>query len=153
MISRRTFNLALAATALPTAGALGAAIAEDGKVEFTAWVMPTAWHPVPALDHWLLDHTAVATSTGMEWGCFGRTYSDNPKGSSAVARGMGDEAWARAIAGPDGHAGINYGVTGVCDQCSNRILLPAGIDVRNSPRQRDRDHVLRRLRLWPRRAG
>lgn len=102
-------------------------------VTFTAYAMPTQWQPIKQLHNWPLDHTCVATSSGMQWGCYGRTYPEDPSVATVVATGPGDDLWAKAIAGPDGHAGIDYGVTGVCDQCSNRILLPAGLTVRNSP--------------------
>ena len=102
-------------------------------VTFTAYAMPTQWHPIKQLHNWPLDHTCVATSSGMQWGCYGRTYPEDPSVATAVASGPGDDLWAKAIAGPDGHAGMVYGVTGVCDQCSNRILIPAGLTVKNSP--------------------
>ncbi len=134
MISRRGFNLGVAFAAASAATApLALAEAAETDVGFTAYAMPTQWHPIKQLPTWPLDHTCVATSTGTQWGCFGRTYPEDPSVATIVATGNGDELWARAIAGPDGRAGIDYGVTGVCDQCSNRILLPAGITVRNSP--------------------
>lgn len=131
MISRRNFNFVLAGAAVPLV--TGARAAEPDKVGFIAYAMPTKWHPIAALGNWPLDHTAVSTTTGTQWGCFGRRQKDDPGAATVVATGMGDELWAIAIAGPDGHAGIDYAVTGVCDQCSNRILLPANIDVRYSP--------------------
>ena len=139
MISRRRFGLGL--TGIAAAGIAGRALAEAASlgeplatdVTFTAYALPTQWHPIKALHNWPLDHTCVATSAGAEWGCFGRKYSEDPSVATAIASGPGDELWARAIAGPDGSAGIDYGVSGVCDQCSNRILLPAGITVKNSP--------------------
>ena len=147
MFSRRNFNSALAGAALPLVTGLPARAdtpSQDrssrdtpnqdtpNQVEFIAYAMPTKYHPIAALGTWPLDHTCVSAGD-LQWGCFGRAYKDDPTQASPIARGMGDPLWAQAIAGPDGHALIDYGVTGVCDQCSNRILLPAGIDCRNSP--------------------
>ena len=133
MITRRTFGLSLAGATATLATGLGAQAAASFDVGFKAYAMRSQWHPILALGNWPLDHTPVSTSTGTQYGCFGRTYSDAPGEASLIASGTGDEAWAHAIAGPDGHAGIEHGLNGVCDQCSNRILLPANIDVRNSP--------------------
>lgn len=131
MMTRRRFAVAAAGATLAPLGGAFATPATD--VVFTAYALPTQWHPFKELHDWPLDHTCVSTSSGAEWGCFGRTYSQDPSVATAIASGPGDELWARAIAGPDGSAGIDYGVTGVCDQCSNRILLPAGLTVKNAP--------------------
>ena len=143
MITRRSIVQGVAGMAIPLIGSLASparsskrdasAAAASTDVDFVAYGFPYDWHPVPALGNWPLDHTSVVTSTGTQWGCFGRTYAADPRNATVVARGRGDELWAKAIAGADGSAGIENGVTGVCDQCANRILLPAGIDVRNSP--------------------
>ena len=134
MISRRQVGLGLASIAATTAlGATAARAAKPSDVTFTGYALPTQWHPIKQLRSWPLDHTCVTTSTGIQWGCFGRTYAEDPSVATAVATGPGDELWAKAIAGPQGYAGIDFGVTGVCDQTSNRILLPAGLTVKNSP--------------------
>ena len=133
MISRRRFGLGLVGATATLAGSRVLAAPATTDVTFTAYAMPTQWQPIKQLHNWPLDHTCVATSSGMQWGCYGRTYPEDPSVATVVATGPGDDLWAKAIAGPDGHAGIDYGVTGVCDQCSNRILLPAGLTVRNSP--------------------
>lgn len=133
MISRRRFGLGLAGTAVAVTSSRALAAPASTDVTFTAYAMPTQWHPIKALHNWPLDHTCVATSSGMNWGCYGRTYPEDPSVATAIASGSGDDLWAKAIAGPDGHAGMVYGVTGVCDQCSNRILIPAGLTVKNSP--------------------
>jgi len=133
MISRRQFSLGLAGAAAATVAGIQASAEPSTDVIFTSYALPTQWHPIKQLHNWPLDHTCVATSTGTQWGCFGRTYAEDPSVATAIASGPGDELWAKAIAGPDGHAGIDYGVTGVCDQCTNRILLPAGLTCKNSP--------------------
>lgn len=129
MLTRRLFNATIASAAfvgIPTAEA-----AAD-KATFTLYAMKTAWHPIAAIGDWPLDHVALETSTGTDWGCFGRTRAEDPA-AQPIARGEGDELWAKAIAGPDGHAGIVFGVTGICHHCANRIALPADIDSRNAP--------------------
>ena len=117
----------------PRWGATQARSEVSTDVIFTAYALPTQWHPIAQLHDWPLDHTCVATSSGLQWGCFGRTYAEDPSVATAVASGPGDDLWAKGDRRTDGYAGIDYGVTGVCDQCSNRILLPAGLTVKNSP--------------------
>ncbi len=51
------------------------------------------------------------------------------QGGRIVCRGSGNLGLARCLAGPDGQAGLAYGVTGVCHQIANRILYPASIRV------------------------
>lgn len=100
---------------------------QPGRLQ--AWAMRTA--PGPGLPaSYPLDHTAVVgVRTAMQWGCFGRTAAQGGDENRIIAEGDGDELWAEAIGGPDGHAGIDLDVTGACQQNSNRILIPAGIDV------------------------
>lgn len=130
MLTRRHVNLLLVASV--AAFHRSEARAENTAV-FSAYAMRTTWHPIPSIGDWPLDHTAVAVSNGDEYGCFGRKQSEEPDNARLVARGRGDFAWAKEIAGRDEiHAGIDYGVTGICNQCANRILLPANIDVRNA---------------------
>ena len=139
MITRRQVGFGLAGFSAMTAlGATASAetVARKAKptdVIFTGYALPTQWHPIKQLHDWPLDHTCVAASTGEQWGCFGRTYAEDPSVATAVATGPGDLLWAKAIAGPEGYAGVDFGVTGVCDQTSNRILIPAGLTVKNSP--------------------
>ncbi|UAL10106.1 hypothetical protein [Caulobacter segnis] len=99
----------------------------------TVYSMKTAWHPIPDIGDWPLDHVAVTASSGTQWGCFGRTQAEEPANSKAIAQGAGDAMWAAEIAGPDGHSGIEFGVTGICHHCANRITAPANIDARRSP--------------------
>jgi hypothetical protein len=142
MISRRQVGLGLAGLAATTAlggrparaeTPISTRKAKPTDVTLTGYALPTQWHPIKQLHNWPLDHTCVAASTGEQWGCFGRTYAEDPSVATAVAQGPGDLLWTKEIAGPKGYAGIDFGVTGVCDQTSNRILIPAGVTVKNSP--------------------
>ncbi|PFT53830.1 hypothetical protein COK67_30105 [Bacillus cereus] len=68
------------------------------------------------------DHTYVLSEAGDRWGCYGR----DDCGSEIVTGGGGHRVRpARCLAEPNGTAAIAYGGTGVCHQCSNRILYPA----------------------------
>lgn len=74
---------------------------------------------------WLgADHTYVTSSDGYIWPCWGRSA-----GGKLISSGQGSSARANCLSQSDSHAGIVYGVTGVCHQTSNRILFPAGITV------------------------
>lgn len=74
---------------------------------------------------WLgADHTYVTSSDGYIWPCWGRSA-----GGKLISSGQGSSARANCLSQNDSHAGIVYGVTGVCHQTSNRILSPAGITV------------------------
>ncbi|TDR39654.1 hypothetical protein DFR29_11542 [Tahibacter aquaticus] len=76
----------------------------------------------------LAHHTYVECSGGKAWGCYGRKT-----GGAELVRGAGSTARADRIAEPDERAGITcYGVNGVCHQAANRILLPAGVLVKNA---------------------
>lgn len=71
------------------------------------------------------DHTYVQSADpGDKWGCFGRD-----QGGKGICSGSGDYGTANCISQPGAHSGIIYGVTGVCHQCANRILYPAGVVV------------------------
>lgn len=72
----------------------------------------------------VLDHTYVTCAAGHCWPCWGDCLD-----GSILRTGQGSTARAEAIAGPDGGAGIDYGVTGLCMQTANRILWPAGVTV------------------------
>jgi hypothetical protein len=125
MIGRR--SLLLGSASLILAGHVTAATVKTGRLQ--AWAMLTG--PGPGLPPtYPLDHTAVVgITTSKQWGCFGRTAAEQGTDKRIVAEADGDEMWAAAIAGADGSAGLELDVTGACQQCSNRILLPAGIDV------------------------
>lgn len=70
---------------------------------------------------WLgADHTYVKSSDGYVWPCWGRS-----SGGRNICSGSGSSSQANCISQPSSHAGIIYGVTGVCHQTSNRILWPS----------------------------
>lgn len=129
MLSRRDLTLVLASA---TFAPVRASAAPSDKPVFTLYTMRTVWHPIPAIGDWPLDHVALTTSNGTQWECFGRTQAQEPS-AKAIAHAPGDELWAKAIAGPDGTAGIDFGVTGICHHCANRIALSADIDSRDAP--------------------
>lgn len=82
--------------------------------------------PLALPDQW--DHTYVlCPSMQFTWPCWGRSH-----GGNLLCSAPGSCITANCIAGPDGHAGIKYAITGVCHQTANRILYPAGITVRNA---------------------
>jgi hypothetical protein len=66
------------------------------------------------------DHTYVASSCGLRWGCFGRSV-----GGASICRGPGNSVVANCLSQVNGRAGIRYLITGVCHQAANRILHPA----------------------------
>jgi hypothetical protein len=67
------------------------------------------------------DHTYVVSSHGQIWPCHGRST-----GGTLICRGTGNTAEAACLSQTNGQAGIVYGITGVCHQTANRILLPSG---------------------------
>ena len=70
---------------------------------------------------WLgADHTYVTSSDGYVWPCWGRS-----SGGRMISSGNGSSAQANCLSQTDSHAGIIYGVTGVCHQTANRILWPS----------------------------
>jgi len=70
---------------------------------------------------WLgADHTYVTSSDGGKWGCWGRD-----SGGREICSGTGSSKRANCLSQSSSHAGIIYGVTGVCHQTANRILYPA----------------------------
>jgi hypothetical protein len=79
---------------------------------------------MPALNWRGGDHTYAKSNCGLRWGCFGRDT-----GGTEIVRGMGSSTIADCLSQPQSHAGIFYGITGVCHQAANRILDPAGIKV------------------------
>lgn len=68
-----------------------------------------------------VDHTYVL-SDGFTWGCWGRS-----SGGHAVCNGNGSATSSNCLSQTSSHAGIVYGVTGVCHQTANRILYPARV--------------------------
>jgi len=68
------------------------------------------------------DHTYVRSSDGRRWPCWGRDA-----GGRSICSGRGDSAVAQCLSQAESHAGIFYGVTGVCHQTANRILYPGGV--------------------------
>ncbi|MDX8535186.1 hypothetical protein RFM41_29755 [Mesorhizobium sp. VK25A] len=125
MIDRR--SLVIGGTTIVLAGYGISAPMKVGRLQ--AWAMRTG--PGPGLPQsYPLDHTAVVgVTTSKQWGCFGRTAAEDGEEKRIIAEADGDELWATEIGGADGSAGIELDVTGACQQCSNRLLLPAGIDV------------------------
>ena len=77
----------------------------------------------------LADHTYVECSTGKRgWSCWG-----GKSGGTALRAAAGSTHRADLIAGADEKAGIAcYAINGVCHQCANRILFPAGALVRGA---------------------
>jgi hypothetical protein len=70
---------------------------------------------------WLgADHTYVKSSDGYVWPCWGRS-----SGGRNICSGSGSSSQANCISQPSSHAGIIYGITGVCHQTANRILWPS----------------------------
>ncbi len=70
---------------------------------------------------WLgADHTYVTSGDGRTWPCWGRN-----KGGNVVCHGTGSADAADCLSQEKSHAGLLYGITGVCHQTANRILYPA----------------------------
>lgn len=114
------------------------------RAELKAWTMRTAWHPIPDIGKWPLDHVAVSSSSGTEWGCWGRKRSEeNPQNVTEISTGEGEELWASAIGevelDEDGDprvpkiSGLKFGFTGICHHAAMRLLIPAAGDVQDSP--------------------
>jgi len=78
---------------------------------------------IPLLDA-ILDHTYVTCAGGYGWPCWGDCI-----GGTILRTGSGSSTEADCISKPNSHAGIEYGITGLCHQTANRILTPAGIMV------------------------
>jgi hypothetical protein len=70
--------------------------------------------------HMRADHTYVTSSDGYVWPCWGRS-----SGGRRISSGNGSSAQANCLSQTHSHAGIIYGVTGVCHQTANRILWPS----------------------------
>ena len=71
------------------------------------------------------DHTYVKSDNPpFVWSCWGRG-----SGGKRICRGSGNSSVANCISQSNSHAGIIYGVTGVCHQTANRILYPARVTV------------------------
>ena len=80
---------------------------------FEAFAMPVSGAGV-------VDHTYVTVDSMYRYGCHGRSA-----GGRVIARGLGNVLLGKCLAGADGKAGIRYGISGVCHQTADRILLPA----------------------------
>jgi len=83
-------------------------------------------HAIPTLAG-MADHTYVTCSGGYAWPCWGRSA-----GGYALSSGRGSTERAHCLSKSDSHAGLIYGITGVCHQTANRILWPAQVTVRHS---------------------
>ena len=71
------------------------------------------------------DHTYVKSDNpAFSWPCWGRDL-----GGKEICQGNGNALIANCISQENSHAGIRYGITGVCHQTANRILYPAGVIV------------------------
>jgi hypothetical protein len=81
-------------------------------------------YTLPAWNIKLWDHTYVASSAGLAWGCHGRAL-----GGTKLCDGPGNIDQAACLAQANGEAGVSQWVTGVCHQMANRILYPAQLDV------------------------
>lgn len=66
------------------------------------------------------DHTYVTSSDGGIWPCWGRS-----SGGRLICSGFGSSKKADCLSKKSSHAGLIYGVSGVCHQTANRILYPA----------------------------
>lgn len=78
------------------------------------------------------EHVFVSSESGRSWGCMGRDLGDpTVTGNRPLVEGLAEEEWVNEIAGPDNNhtAGIENKITGVCHQCANRLLIPAGVNV------------------------
>ena len=67
-----------------------------------------------------IDHTYVTSSDGHIWNCWGRS-----SGGQVICSGEAESEHAECLSQRKSHAGLLYGLTGVCHQTANRILFPA----------------------------
>lgn len=71
------------------------------------------------------DHTYVGSAEGFKWRCWRKG-----KDGHLIVEATGDIRQAKCMAEDfKGHAGILYGLTGVCHQSANRILYSSRITV------------------------
>lgn len=75
----------------------------------------------------LADHTYVTSDDGLTWPCWG-----GQSGGRKLCSATGSSKQANCLSQTDSHAGIIYGVSGVCHQTANRILYPANVTVSNA---------------------
>lgn len=76
------------------------------------------------------EHTYVTSSDGhfrFVWPCFGSS-----DGGHEICKSTGDFNKCNELAGKNSHAEIIYGITGLCHQAANRILIPAATTVENA---------------------
>jgi hypothetical protein len=85
--------------------------------ELSAWAEPIA----PGSE-W--EHTYVTSTNGTRWGCFGSS-----DGGRLLRTATSNQLVADCLSREASQAGIAYGLTGVCQQAANRILLDAGLTV------------------------
>lgn len=110
-----------------TGTTLNAHINYEGTIGVT--IAPMSGYAIPIEITSELDHT-YAQANAQPYNCFGRST-----GGTLICQGQGDPVASAIIANGkidsdgnnDGHAGIVYGLTGVCHQTANRILSPAKI--------------------------
>ena len=81
-------------------------------------------YAVPMLGASVVDHTYVVIGGTYRFGCHGRDA-----GGVVIESGVGDVDFGVCLSGINGEAGVEYGISGVCHQAANRILLPARVDV------------------------
>lgn len=98
---------------------------------FTIWTL-YAWLPAslpPNLPR--PEHVYVTSDDQWVWDCFGRS-----SGGTDVDYTTGDSVIAECLSKPKNsavtpkvHAGLRYGLTGVCHQAANRVLHETGLTV------------------------
>lgn len=101
------------------------------RVTVRAHSIKAAWQLDREMGDWQLDHTFVSTGNGQSWGCFGRDLEKAPQ-AYVIGQAQAELLFVSALAG-DGSCGLKYAISGICHQAANRLLIPAGIDVRQSP--------------------
>jgi hypothetical protein len=102
---------------------------------FRGYTTPTSWRPIPEIGNWPLDHVFVTADTGECWPCYGRGIDELPE-ARFVCEGVGNLEWIVEIAGEvtdRSCAGVDHEINGVCHCAANRLLLIAGVDVRDAP--------------------
>lgn len=84
----------------------------------SGYAMPVS---IPGIN-FFADHTYAQSDDGFSWPCWGRD-----SGGGNICQGGGDSLQADCISQTQSHAGLRYGINGVCHQTANRILYPAKI--------------------------
>ena len=70
----------------------------------------------------VFDHTYGTSKCGLVWPCWGRSA-----GGGVICTGAGSSIIADCLSQVNSRAGIFYGITGTCQQTTNRILHPGGV--------------------------